>query len=243
MRRRTPYALTLTAVTILLVGLSAAHATWQQVQPANSPPARTGHSMVQVGNSLYIFGGRDGATTYNDVWKWDGTNWTQEMPVNSPPPARHSHAASNANGRMQIIFGTGANGTDLADMWEYDPNQKFWFPVTYDTDNGIDPAARREHTATYVPDQGRIYVSGGLMGFDKTDESLYFDPSTFQWQQVPSGVDVEVSRRFSSNSGGTTSHRYSIELRFFKVRNLIDCSSRSTSSPVRFSASEIRHPV
>lgn len=170
-------------------------ADWEQVDTPNPPPARGRHTMVQHGSNLYVFGGGNHETTYNDIWVWDGNAWTKETPKNSPPPARHSHSATVSNGRMQIAFGRAADGSLLGDMWEYDFAQKNWFPVTANS-TGITPQPRYNHTLTYVPSENKIYVLGGISGKGKTNELLSFNPTTREWQQEePYPASIVVSHQ------------------------------------------------
>jgi hypothetical protein len=52
---------------------------WMQRVPASSPPVRHGHSMTydSARGVVVLFGGGDNgfATTKDDTWEWDGTNW------------------------------------------------------------------------------------------------------------------------------------------------------------------------
>jgi hypothetical protein len=36
---------------------------------------------------VVLFGGTDGYTNYADTWTWNGTDWTEQHPVTSPPAA------------------------------------------------------------------------------------------------------------------------------------------------------------
>jgi hypothetical protein len=51
------------------------------------------------------FGGSVGGSRGGDTWIWDGTNWTQLSPLNSPPArASHSMADDEAHGQV-VLFG------------------------------------------------------------------------------------------------------------------------------------------
>jgi hypothetical protein len=96
-------------------------ATWTKLAPPVSPPARTDHAMVTVGNKIVLFGGTGvGGTLLNDTWEWDGSTWT---PLTSPssPPARSGAALATWNKTVILFGGTGgSDGTTpgfLHDTW------------------------------------------------------------------------------------------------------------------------------
>ena len=64
-------------------------ATWVQLSPGSSPPARSYLAMAYdpVSGKIIMFGGFDGVGYLNDTWTFDGVTWTQ-VATNTPPPAR-----------------------------------------------------------------------------------------------------------------------------------------------------------
>ncbi|HKU24899.1 MAG TPA: kelch repeat-containing protein, partial [Candidatus Sulfotelmatobacter sp.] len=63
---------------------------WTQANPANSPSARSAQTMAYdaATGQVVLFGGATAppnSTRLGDTWLWNGTNWTQATPVNSPP--------------------------------------------------------------------------------------------------------------------------------------------------------------
>lgn len=59
--------------------LASNGSAWTVKAPAASPAARMGAQMcydAQVG-AVLLFGGTDGINTFQDTWKWTGTNWVQ----------------------------------------------------------------------------------------------------------------------------------------------------------------------
>ena len=106
--------------------------TWSQQTPANSPSARSGHAMAYdaAHQQAVLFGGQvgDGLTTvtatFGDTWIWDGNNWTQKFPANSPT-ARWGHAMAYDAAHQQIVLFGGQSSTDitagsLTDTWVWD---------------------------------------------------------------------------------------------------------------------------
>jgi len=171
---------------------------WQEIKPVTKPPARSGHSLVSLNGALYVFGG-DGASSgqgatrggalLNDLWRFDveQMKWEEMIPQNVPPMERHSHAATVANGKMFVLFGTGS-GTVFSDIWSYDPVPNTW---KQEPSTGTTPGPRYLHTATLL-DNGLIAVFGGLSaGGATTDAYVYaWDPATGQWLRkntIPGG--------------------------------------------------------
>ncbi len=106
--------------------------SWTQQTPANSPSARSGHAMAYdvAHQQAVLFGGQvgDGLTTvtstFADTWVWDGNNWTQKTPANSPP-ARWGHTMAYDAAHQQVVLFGGQSSTDitagsLTDTWVWD---------------------------------------------------------------------------------------------------------------------------
>ena len=66
--------------------------TWQLLAPAITPSPRWSHNMAYdaVRQRVVLFGGwGSSGRRLNDTWEWDGVNWTQATPTQSPA-ARHA---------------------------------------------------------------------------------------------------------------------------------------------------------
>lgn len=63
------------------------------------------------------------------------------------------------------------------------PAAKIWTWVPVDAPRG--PAARRDHSLTYNPDDGLIYLFGGRAAGVADNELWTFDPPSRAWQQLP----------------------------------------------------------
>jgi galactose oxidase-like protein len=101
----------------------------------NVPGARASAvSWIDAGNNLWLFGGNSGGTMFNDVWKFDGSQWTWMSGSNSPnqlgvygtlgvagagiPGARQMSVSwYDASGNMWL-FG-GYDGSHRNDLWRY----------------------------------------------------------------------------------------------------------------------------
>src|SRR5262249_8435506 len=97
---------------------------WKQSFPAHSPPARGYCSLVfrsATGRTLLFGGVRTAAPTlqwFADTWEWDGTDWTQLFPPNSPPPRSETALAYDEGRDRVVLFGGSPNGAQ--ETWEWD---------------------------------------------------------------------------------------------------------------------------
>jgi len=133
-----------------------------------APPARHRHTSTQVGNRIFIFGGVDGGSYYNDMWILDIEKLAyQSVFVRGDiPQPRSGHTASLIGGKIYIFGGrvkmtSGylSGGTWLQftnDMYTYDIASSEWMQVKTE---GIAPPARALHTATVIGKS--IYIFGG----------------------------------------------------------------------------------
>jgi uncharacterized protein (TIGR03437 family) len=151
----------LAVLTILYAPVLAAQTApnWTQQSPQTSPLQRFGHVMAydSAHGQVVLFGGQGysgGATNLNDTWVWDGTNWTQESPQNSPP-IRNSPAMAYDSAHDQVVlFG----GEDYDDTWLWDgANWTQVFPMT-------GPPTRSSHAMAYDPVHGQVVLFGGSAG-------------------------------------------------------------------------------
>lgn len=106
--------------------------TWTNLNPANSPPWRSNHSMIYdaLRHKVLMFGGDDFIKAYNDLWEYDYNHntWTKRTTIN-PPEARQMHGMVYIPNRdVVIIFGgrRSGGGALLADTWELNCKTSVW---------------------------------------------------------------------------------------------------------------------
>ncbi|HLH00244.1 MAG TPA: kelch repeat-containing protein [Bryobacteraceae bacterium] len=99
---------------------------WKQSTPQNSPPAQSFHEMVydSVHDQVVLFGGgasnTDQTGVFNDTWLWDGSNWTQAAPANSPTARnRFGMAFDSAHAQAVLFGGRDAANDFLGDTWTW----------------------------------------------------------------------------------------------------------------------------
>ncbi|MBK6403598.1 MAG: hypothetical protein IPF66_00330 [Holophagales bacterium] len=143
----------------------------------NVPGARAwGVSWADSAGNLWLFGGRtpdvydDGLL--NDLWRWDGTNWTwvsgslspwkqgiygtKGVPAPSNVPGSRSEltAWADATGNFWLFGGYGMAGGwfgDLNDLWRWDGTNWTWMHGSNDTDDSGSGGVLGEPSATNTP--------------------------------------------------------------------------------------------
>jgi uncharacterized protein (TIGR03437 family) len=129
---------------------------WTQQSPQTSPPARLGHAMAydSAHGQVVLFGGVTqgySGQVLNDTWVWDGINWTEKAPQNSPP-ARYGHAMAYDSAHSQVVLFGGDDGNldsfhggAFNDTWVWDganwteqapqhsPPARYAFAMVYDS--------------------------------------------------------------------------------------------------------------
>lgn len=125
---------------------------------ADVPAARTNHTIVTWNEKLYLFGGTNNETRFNDVWSFDPrTNtWTQLDCIGYIPSPREGHAAAMVGDVMYIFGGRDSEGLDLGDLAAFRISTKRWYTFQ---NMGPSPSPRSGHSMT--THNGKIYVLGG----------------------------------------------------------------------------------
>ena len=93
---------------------------WSELSPSRSPSPRSGHQMVQdtVRGTIVLFGGQeDDNVLLNDVWEWDGSDWTNVTPPGPGPTARYEHAMSFDSRFNEVVVFGGRQPTATDETW------------------------------------------------------------------------------------------------------------------------------
>jgi hypothetical protein len=88
------------------------------VTTAHAPSARSGAALAfepSRGKSV-LFGGTASGTKQNDLWVFNGTDWTQLYPVTSPSARATPAMVAWAGGSLLLFGGSTASG-DASDTW------------------------------------------------------------------------------------------------------------------------------
>jgi hypothetical protein len=103
-------------------------ASWVELSPAVSPPARSYLAMTYdpVSRKIIMFGGFDGNGYLNDTWTFDGSTWSEVVTDTPPPPRSAAQMAYDSVTHRIVLFG-GFNGTNyLGDTWLWDGRRLQW---------------------------------------------------------------------------------------------------------------------
>ncbi len=158
--------------------------TWTQLHPAVSPPARTYPCMSAdpARNSVVLFGGFNffGGYQLNDTWTWNGSTWTQQLPVTSPSGRSFAGMAPDAAGNV-VLFGGAILVQNFGDTWTWDGTN--WALRT----STSSPDARAGMGLVYDAVRNLVVLFGGRsssgVGLDYRDDTWTWDGA--QWSQPP----------------------------------------------------------
>lgn len=172
---------------------------WETV--TGGPPAHYGHSMVKIGNMVYVYGGVSN-NILSDLWQYDESTaaWTELTPSN-PPLGRKFHAAAAFNGKMYIFAGETETTGINSEIWEYDPQTNSWQQMN----SGVSqvPSMRVHHRATSGPN--KIWITGG--SFSETfDEIWNYDVTTQQWEKGTSFSSARYGHAAAYDNGNIIIH-------------------------------------
>lgn len=106
-------------------------ASWVQLSPASSPPARSYLTMTYDPDSgnIIMFGGFDGTSYLNDTWTFDGVTWVDVTTQPAPPPRAAAQMVYDSVTHKVVLFG-GYNGTNYkGDTWLWDGTTSRWTRV------------------------------------------------------------------------------------------------------------------
>lgn len=154
---------------------------WSALAPAgDAPPAREDHTLTaDGGDAAWLFGGRDGGETFDDLWRYDlaGDAWTRVEPDGARPAARFGHTGTWVDGIGLVIWSGQAGSSFFADLWAYDPTANRWTELP---PGGDAPPARYGSCAALAPD-GRLWVSHGFTADGRFDDTRAYDFTTSTW--------------------------------------------------------------
>ncbi len=139
--------------------------TWTQLYPAHSPGPLESAAIAYdpATRQVVLFGGISTANTggtaiSGDTWTWNGSDWTQQHPVSSPPARMDANLAYDAASSQLVLFG-GKHTTGftpaLNDTWTW--NGSNWvqqYPASV-------PPARSQASLAYDGAINQLVLFGG----------------------------------------------------------------------------------
>lgn len=163
--------------------------TWEAT-PSAGPAPRFGQAVaVDAANrALYLFGGQaDGATFFNDVWRFDLDTLTwAEVPTAElrPAPRYGTSAVLDGDGQLLISHGFTFEGR-FDDTWSLDPASGVWTDLSPSSETR--PLKRCLHEAIWDAERGQMLLYGGCSsGFGPCPQGdlWAFDPAMQTWTEL-----------------------------------------------------------
>ena len=208
------------------------------------PTPRSRYSSWVYGNDWYVWGGYDGTTYFNDLYKFNFTTqtWSGVLPVTGTLPSGRYGASAVVYGNYVYIFG-GVTPTNQQDTHRINLSTLSWSGTL--TTTGTKPAFRQAHTAQVYGNL--MYIFGGGTGLAATG-SIYNDVcclnlDSLAWQTIynaPLGRDGSGCVLYSGYLyvfGGfsTTNevHRYNLSTGLWS--NVLTCSGTPPTARYSFS--------
>jgi hypothetical protein len=95
-------------------------AQWTAVTPAD-PGSLSGHGMVYdpVRDEVLLFGGYDGSAFHAGTWTWNGSDWTQRNPLNSPSARADFGLCYDSSRGVAVLYGGSTASGKVGDTWEW----------------------------------------------------------------------------------------------------------------------------
>jgi hypothetical protein len=106
---------------------------------------------------VVLFGGLATVSSrLGDTWLWNGSNWTQASPANSPPARASGVMVYDAATSQIVLFGgVNAGGSDIGDTWLW--NGTDWTQAT----PANSPSPRDDYAMVYDAAHGEVVLFGG----------------------------------------------------------------------------------
>jgi len=183
-------------------------ASWVQLNPGNSPPARDVSAMAYdpASKKIVLFGGFGDQGYLNDTWTWDGSAWTQVKASVAPSPRTSAMMAYDVGIRKLVLFG-GYDGVQfLGDTWIWDGTTSTWTQATPTRSPKAmggallftDPLTG--HAGLYGGYDGRFYQLNTWLWMGTTWRKLHLDSAPFA--RAWGIVAVDLPRRNVLVAGG-----------------------------------------
>jgi hypothetical protein len=152
-------------------GLGSSASEWVQLLPVGNLPDHITNYQRHVydpdSNVMIVYDTSSGVFTLSHANGLGGTPvWTQlNVGANGPSPRAAFTAVYNPGNNRLIVFGGGANGVDLNDLWVLTNANGLggtpeWIPLQ--TGTATVPAGRSGHTAVYDPASDSMSIFGGI---------------------------------------------------------------------------------
>lgn len=132
---------------------------------------------------VVLFGGVGPLGALNDLWEWDGANWTQATPATSPVPMSFHGLAYDAVRQNVVLFGgVNASQVPLNETWTW--NGIAWTKRT----PGTNPAARSRSPLAYDDLHAGVVLFGGQTASAGLQDTWQWDGTTWRSLSPPAPI-------------------------------------------------------
>ncbi|KAJ1327791.1 Rab9 effector protein [Microdochium nivale] len=154
------------------------------VSGAAHTPLRA-HTSTLVGSNVFVFGGCDSRTCFNELYVLDADSfhWSRPHVVGDTPSPLRAMTCT-AVGRKLVVFGGGDGPAYYNDVYVLDTINFRWHKPSFPPDAKI-PSPRRAHTACLY--RNGIYVFGGGDGVRALNDVWRLDvsdPQKMSWKLI-----------------------------------------------------------
>jgi hypothetical protein len=176
------------------------------------PGPRYGHTLTQVGDAIYLFGGVDAieqgvaegmpmANVLNELWEFSLENhdWKEVQPQGDAPAPRFGHAATSVGeatslGKLFFFSGILNGGYEIRDQWLYDPVSNSWQQIVPENE-GPSGLALAGHSAVTEASSKPI-IFGGASGSYMDTRVWRYNVDTNRWLKISEAYNNKLPRKW-----------------------------------------------
>jgi N-acetylneuraminic acid mutarotase len=172
--------------------------SWEEVEClGNIYSARTGHTVACDSKYIYLFGGTDGQSRNNDLYKFDPISKTWSL-LEATGTVPQSRSGSQCVLYMNLIYFFGGytkkDGEYFNDLSTFDINHLRWSEALI---NGPEvPCKRTDHTLSLYKDC--LYVFGGYDGRSRFNDLYRFETTLRTWTFIQQ--EIAPQNRFGHSA-------------------------------------------
>lgn len=167
------------------------YAAGRPLGEVSGPLFRTNHSLVSHEGVMYMFGGRNGPTFYNNVHKYNSgsMSWTELKTHGDLILRRGDHSAVLVGNKM-VVYGGRKQLNVFGDMYQLDLQTNAWSEIKFE--KTCSPGLVFSHAACASAKLRTMFVVGGVHELESKRHLIHsFDFYGKYWRNIagPPGID------------------------------------------------------